>query len=183
MVYGYRTPDTTIGQENDIDAAEEELQCKTKDEFESWLNEQIQQKEGLKPLFQFFNTDDPGYLTMIQFREILAEVYPTQSERIIYKFDDVNVIDLANRSGTMDFDKFCKIIMTSLNDDDVDIIDLTKNLQRETEENKKRIFSRDVPQPVIKWDTVHWGLCRQLPVPTKLASYGPSQDHTSYQTF
>ena len=73
--------------------------------------------------------------------------------------------------------------MTSLNDDDVDIIDLAKDLHREMKEKTTIIRSPDVPQPVVKWDTVHWGLCRQLPVPTKLASYGPSQDHTSYQTF
>ena len=55
-----------------------------------------------------------GFITMIQFREILAEVDPNLSEEdldgIIAEIDE-------DGSGTMDFDEFCEMMMTSPDDE------------------------------------------------------------------
>ena len=55
-----------------------------------------------------------GFITMVQFREILAEVDPNLSEGdldgIIAEIDE-------DGSGTMDFDEFCEMMMTSPDDE------------------------------------------------------------------
>jgi len=68
----------------------------------------------LKQAFRLFDKEGTGFITMIQFREILAEVDPNLSEEdldgIIAEIDE-------DGSGTMDFDEFCEMMMTSPDDE------------------------------------------------------------------
>ena len=55
-----------------------------------------------------------GFITMVQFREILAEVDSNLTDEdldgIIAEIDE-------DGSGTMDFDEFCEMMMTSPEDE------------------------------------------------------------------
>merc|ERR1719347_650780 len=68
----------------------------------------------LKQAFRLFDKEGTGFITMIQFREILAEVDPNLSEEdldgIIAEIDE-------DGSGTMDFEEFCELMMSSPDDE------------------------------------------------------------------
>jgi Ca2+-binding EF-hand superfamily protein len=64
----------------------------------------------LKTAFRLFDKDGSGFITMVQFRNIIAEVDPKLTESdldaIIEEIDE-------DGSGTMDFEEFCEMMMTS----------------------------------------------------------------------
>jgi len=68
----------------------------------------------LKQAFRLFDKAGTGFITMIQFRDILAEVDPNLSsvdlDGIIAEIDE-------DGSGTMDFDEFCEMMMSSPDDE------------------------------------------------------------------
>jgi calmodulin len=69
----------------------------------------------LKQAFRLFDKEGTGFITMDQFRDIVAEVdpnlSPTDLDGIIAEIDE-------DGSGTMDFDEFCEMMMTSADDSD-----------------------------------------------------------------
>lgn len=69
----------------------------------------------LKQAFRLFDKECTGFITMETFRSILAEVDPKLSEAeldgIIAEIDE-------DGSGTMDFEEFCELMMTSPEDND-----------------------------------------------------------------
>jgi Ca2+-binding EF-hand superfamily protein len=69
----------------------------------------------LKQAFRLFDKEGTGFITMDQFRGIIAEVDPGLSQEdldgIIAEIDE-------DGSGTMDFDEFCEMMMTSPDDNE-----------------------------------------------------------------
>lgn len=64
----------------------------------------------LKSAFRLFDKEGRGFITMAQFRDIIAEVDPKLTDEdldaIIEEIDE-------DGSGTMDFEEFCEMMMTS----------------------------------------------------------------------
>jgi len=67
----------------------------------------------LKQAFRLFDKEATGFITMDTFRSILAEVDPKLTDadldQIIQEIDE-------DGSGTMDFEEFCELMMTSPDD-------------------------------------------------------------------
>jgi len=64
----------------------------------------------LKDAFRLFDKEGSGFITMVQFRGIIAEVDPKLTEEdldaIISEIDE-------DGSGTMDFEEFCEMMMAT----------------------------------------------------------------------
>lgn len=64
----------------------------------------------LKDAFRLFDKEGSGFITMVQFRGIIAEVDPKLTEEdldaIIAEIDE-------DGSGTMDFEEFCEMMMAT----------------------------------------------------------------------